>query len=57
LNPELVTIHDLATRWQVKVPAARGICKRLKLRPLELTSKVKRYRIEDVRRKEAALAS
>jgi hypothetical protein len=54
---DLLTIKDLARRWQVKVPTARLICKRHQLRPLELTPMVLRYRIEDVRRKEAALAS
>lgn len=53
----LYTLEDLADRWKIKPKSALAKARRIRLHPIDLGGRVKRYRIEDIERKEAALSS
>lgn len=47
-----ITYETLATRWGVCVRQAKRICKRIKLKPVDLGHRTKRFRPADVDRAE-----
>jgi hypothetical protein len=52
MSGEPLTYEDLAQRWKVGLRQVRRACKRLRLEPMDLGYRTKRFRPADVERAE-----